>query len=259
MLHGEDGFCNLREACACLPACHPRGLPGMTALSCRQADPASGSFERRGAACWLFVPSCAQPQDRRLSCGELLTTPFPKLRQPEKRLCAELVTPYLLDCLFKDEDACACLPACHPRGLPGKTALSCRQADPASGSFERRGAACWPSVRLARHPKAGVSPAAHGIGFAGCRHWPGCVLVRQRKVRRTARRFRGLSRCFARPDASLPIVRSCQASSPSCMRHGKGESSARALRTFVFAAAAISRLAWEAPQATSPALPRGLP
>ncbi len=52
------------------PACWhaiPAALPGMTALSCMQAEPASGSFERRGAACWLFVPSCAPSQGRRLS------------------------------------------------------------------------------------------------------------------------------------------------------------------------------------------------
>lgn len=81
-------------------------------------------------------------------------------------------------------------------------------------------------LRLALNPKTGVYPASHGVDFAGYRHWPGYVLPRKRNVRRAAKRFRGLSRVYARGDVSLPIVRSCVASFVGYMKHCRGGRSA---------------------------------
>ena len=93
-------------------------------------------------------------------------------------------------------------------------------------------------LRLALNPKTRVYPASHGVDFAGYRHWPGHCLPRKRNVHRAARKFRGLSRVYARGGVSLDTVRSCMASFVGYMKHCKGwRSAGGALSNLVLVAA----------------------
>lgn len=81
-------------------------------------------------------------------------------------------------------------------------------------------------LRLALNQKTRVFPASHGVDFAGYRHWTSHLLPRKRIVRRAARRFKGLSRCYARGSVDVDTVRSCVASFTGYIRHCKGWKSA---------------------------------
>ena len=81
-------------------------------------------------------------------------------------------------------------------------------------------------LRLSLNPKTGIFPASHGVDFAGYRHWTGRCLPRKRNVRRAARKFKGLSRVYARGEVDLGTVRSVVASFAGYMAHCKGRRSA---------------------------------
>ncbi len=77
-------------------------------------------------------------------------------------------------------------------------------------------------LRLALNVKTRVFPASQGIDFSGYRHWKEYKLPRKRNVRRTARRFAGLTRVWPSGRISLDTVRSCVASFVGCMKPCKG-------------------------------------
>jgi len=81
-------------------------------------------------------------------------------------------------------------------------------------------------LKLKLNGKTGVFPASHGVDFAGYRHWADFTLPRKRNVQRAKRRFKGLSRVYARGDISLDKVRSSAASFIGYMAHCKGRRSA---------------------------------
>ncbi|MBO4300907.1 MAG: group II intron reverse transcriptase domain-containing protein [Desulfovibrio sp.] len=81
-------------------------------------------------------------------------------------------------------------------------------------------------LHLSLNSKTDVFPASHGVDFAGYRHWISHTLPRKRNVRRAARRFKGISRCYAKGRVDLATVRSCMASFVGYMQHCKGWKSA---------------------------------
>jgi len=81
-------------------------------------------------------------------------------------------------------------------------------------------------LKLSLNRKTKVFPASQGVDFAGYRHWASHTLPRKRNVRRAAKRFKGLSRAYARGDVPLDRVRSCMASFVGYMVHCKGWRSA---------------------------------
>lgn len=81
-------------------------------------------------------------------------------------------------------------------------------------------------LHLALNVKTRVFPASQGVDFAGYRHWPAYKLPRKRNVRRAARRFAGLTRCYAAGKVDMAIVRCCVASFVGYMKPCKGWRSA---------------------------------
>lgn len=89
-------------------------------------------------------------------------------------------------------------------------------------------------LRLTLNHKTRVFPPSHGVDFAGYRHWASHRLPRKRNIRRAARRFAGLSRCYARHEVDLATVRCCVASFVGYIQHCKGwKSSGSALSRLV--------------------------
>ena len=81
-------------------------------------------------------------------------------------------------------------------------------------------------LKLTLNRKTRIFPAAHGVDFAGYRHWHDHVLPRKRNVRRASRRFKALSAQYARGTVTLDRVRSSMASFTGYMARCKGWRSA---------------------------------
>ena len=82
------------------------------------------------------------------------------------------------------------------------------------------------ALELTLNHKTQIFPSQHFVDFSGYRHKPGFKLPRKRTVHRAARRFRGLTRCYARGVVSLETARSCVASFIGYIKHCKGWRSA---------------------------------
>ncbi len=82
-------------------------------------------------------------------------------------------------------------------------------------------------LKLTLNQKTQIFPGRYLVDFAGYRHKPGYKLPRKRNLRRAAKKFKGLSRCYERGDVELEIVRSCVASFIGYIKHCKGWRSAR--------------------------------
>lgn len=80
--------------------------------------------------------------------------------------------------------------------------------------------ACELHLNLNR--KTRVFPVSQGVDFAGYRHWPDHTLPRRRNVARAKKRFRGLSRLYARGEIGLDTVRASMASFTGYMKHCDG-------------------------------------
>lgn len=77
-------------------------------------------------------------------------------------------------------------------------------------------------LHLSLNRKTRVFPAAQGVDFAGYRHWVDHTLPRRRNVARAKKRFKGLSRLYARGEIELDTVRACMASFTGYMKHCNG-------------------------------------
>lgn len=77
-------------------------------------------------------------------------------------------------------------------------------------------------LHLNLNRKTRVFPASQGVDFAGYRHWVDHTLPRRRNVARAKKRFKGLSRLYARGEIDLDTVRACMASFTGYMKHCNG-------------------------------------
>lgn len=80
--------------------------------------------------------------------------------------------------------------------------------------------ACELHLNLNR--KTRIFPASQGVDFAGYRHWIDHTLPRRRNVARAKKRFKGLSRLYARGEVDLDTVRACVSSFTGYMKHCNG-------------------------------------
>ena len=62
-------------------------------------------------------------------------------------------------------------------------------------------------LRLTLNPKTQIYPASRGIDFAGYRTWSTHIKPRKRNVKAARKRFRALSKSYARYDVNLEDVK----------------------------------------------------
>ena len=65
----------------------------------------------------------------------------------------------------------------------------------------------YTQLRLTLNPKTQIYPASRGIDFAGYRTWSTHIKPRKRNVKAARKRFRALSKSYARYDVNLEDVK----------------------------------------------------
>ena len=78
------------------------------------------------------------------------------------------------------------------------------------------------SLGLALNPKTGITPASHGVDFAGYRHWTDHNLPRKRNVKRMRIALQNIARKYARGLVTLDDIRSRVTSYTGYMSHCQG-------------------------------------
>ena len=160
MLHGEDGFCNLREACACLPACHPRGVARHDCLVLQAGR--SGRWElraqRRGV---LAVRPVLRAAPRQASLRLRTASASPAAGTgPAASLCASERSGGPPDgsagCPGASPGQTPACPSCAharpaPRAACGTARAKARQ-EPCALSSSPLPPSPWPGKRRRRHP-----------------------------------------------------------------------------------------------------------